>query len=77
MAKTILIGATIKYVDMWAILFTDLLEIYLHETSSYMARFVDRDMIMHFWGGGVGHKSTRTATDTFTTEFARVIQQPS
>lgn len=26
-------------------------------------RFVDHDMIMQFHGGGVGHKSTRNATD--------------
>lgn len=28
-------------------------------------RFVDRDMVMRFRGGGVGHTSTRAATDVF------------
>jgi hypothetical protein len=28
-------------------------------------RFVDRDMMMRFHGGGVGHKSTREVTDQF------------
>jgi hypothetical protein len=28
-------------------------------------RFVDRDLMMRFRGGGVGHKSTRQATDFF------------
>ena len=28
-------------------------------------RFVDRDMMMRFRGGGVGHKSTREATNCF------------
>jgi hypothetical protein len=28
-------------------------------------RFADRDMVMRFRGGGVGHKSTRSATDFF------------
>jgi hypothetical protein len=32
-------------------------------TISY--RFADRDLIMRFRGGGVGHKSTREATDSF------------
>jgi hypothetical protein len=29
------------------------------------SRFVDRDMLMRFRGGGVGHKSTRSTTDQF------------
>jgi hypothetical protein len=28
-------------------------------------RFSDRDLMMRFRGGGVGHKSTREATDFF------------
>ena len=28
-------------------------------------RFVDRDMVMRYRGGGIGHKSTRRATDFF------------
>lgn len=28
-------------------------------------RFVDRDMMMRYRGGGVGHKSTRNATNVF------------
>ncbi|KAF8675505.1 hypothetical protein AX14_005100, partial [Amanita brunnescens Koide BX004] len=31
----------------------------------YINMFVDRDMFMRFRGGGVGHKSTREATDLF------------
>jgi hypothetical protein len=31
----------------------------------YLDSFVDRDMMMRFRGGGVGHTSTRTATDWF------------
>ncbi|KIL55287.1 hypothetical protein M378DRAFT_173752, partial [Amanita muscaria Koide BX008] len=31
----------------------------------YMNIFVDRDMFMRFRGGGVGHKSTRAATNVF------------
>ncbi|KAF9470573.1 hypothetical protein BDN70DRAFT_821197, partial [Pholiota conissans] len=31
----------------------------------YVNIFVDRDMLMRYRGGGVGHKSTRTATDAF------------
>lgn len=30
-----------------------------------LLRFADRDMVMRFRGGGVGHKATRAATDTF------------
>jgi len=29
------------------------------------SRFADRDAVMQFWGGGVGHKSTHKATDQF------------
>jgi hypothetical protein len=32
------------------------------------ARFVDRDMVMRYRGGGVGHKSTRDATDFFKSD---------
>ena len=31
----------------------------------FFHRFVDRDMIMRFRGGGVGHTSTRAATNIF------------
>ena len=31
-------------------------------------RFVDRDIMMRFRGGGVGHKSTREATDYFLSD---------
>lgn len=30
--------------------------------------FVDRDIFMRYWGGGVGHKSTRDATDFFLSD---------
>lgn len=32
------------------------------------SRFVDWNMLMHFCGGGVSHKSTRSATDQFLTD---------
>ena len=31
----------------------------------FHSRFVDRDMVMQFCGGGVGHKAIRKATDSF------------
>ena len=31
-------------------------------------RFVNRDMVMHYRGGGIGHKSTQRATDFFKTD---------
>jgi hypothetical protein len=36
-------------------------------TNTYLTsiRFVDRDMMMRFHGGGVGHKLTREATNQF------------
>ncbi|KDR80175.1 hypothetical protein GALMADRAFT_62788 [Galerina marginata CBS 339.88] len=34
----------------------------------YVNKFVDRDMAMRYRGGGVGHKSTREATDFFKTD---------
>lgn len=34
-------------------------------TLLFTIRFVDRDMMMRFRGGGVGHKSTREVTDQF------------
>lgn len=42
----------------------------LHENNEdwkfyYVNMFVDRDMFMRFRGGGVGHRSTRNATQTF------------
>jgi hypothetical protein len=33
--------------------------------TDIMTRFSDRDLVMRFRGGGVGHKSTRDATDFF------------
>jgi hypothetical protein len=33
-----------------------------------VSRFVDWDMLMRFCGGGVGHKSTWSATDQFLTD---------
>ena len=38
----------------------------------YQCSFVDRDMAMRFRGGGVGHKSTRVATDSFLTDRDRL-----
>ena len=32
---------------------------------TFLPRFVDRDMMMRFRGGGVGHSSTRAASDKF------------
>ena len=34
-------------------------------TLTINCRFADRDLMMRFRGGGVGHKSTREATDSF------------
>ena len=34
-------------------------------TLTIDCRFADRDLMMRFRGGGVGHKSTREATDSF------------
>ena len=34
-------------------------------TLNFWPRFVDRDMMMRFRGGGVGHSSTRAASDIF------------
>ncbi|KAF8896765.1 GMC oxidoreductase-domain-containing protein [Gymnopilus junonius] len=41
-------------------------------------RFVDRDMMMRFRGGGVGHKSTRAATDFFKQDRDKLdVKKPS
>ena len=41
-------------------------------------RFADRDLMMHFRGGGVGHKSTRAATDFFKSDHDHLdVQQKS
>lgn len=40
----------------------------LPEPLKHFLSFVDRDMAMWFRGGGVGHKSTREATDSFLTD---------
>jgi hypothetical protein len=37
-----------------------------------LIRFVDRDMMMRYRGGGVGHKSTRDATDWFLNDRDRL-----
>jgi hypothetical protein len=37
-----------------------------------MARFADRDWIMRFRGGGVGHRATRTATNKFKKDRHRL-----
>ncbi|KAG1838714.1 hypothetical protein DFJ58DRAFT_733659 [Suillus subalutaceus] len=37
-------------------------------TFLYVNMFVDRDMMMHFCGGGVGHKSTWQATNWFLSD---------
>jgi hypothetical protein len=37
----------------------------LLEVSPLFTRFTDRDLMMRFRGGGVGHKSTRQATNFF------------
>ena len=34
----------------------------------HLCSFVDHDMAMQFWGGGVGHKSTQVAIDLFLTD---------
>ncbi|KAG6882409.1 hypothetical protein C0992_011764 [Termitomyces sp. T32_za158] len=36
-----------------------------------MYMFVDRDMMMRFRGGGIGHKSTHEATNTFLSDRHR------
>jgi len=35
------------------------------DSSHFVGRFADRDMMMRYRGGGVGHKSTRNATNIF------------
>jgi hypothetical protein len=37
-----------------------------------LPRFADRDLMMRFRGGGVGHKSTRAATDFFKQDRDRL-----
>lgn len=37
-----------------------------------IVRFADRDLMMRFRGGGVGHKSTREATDFFKKDRDRL-----
>ena len=37
--------------------------------------FSDRDLLMRFRGGGVGHKSTREATDSFRSDRDRLDTQ--
>jgi len=37
-----------------------------------LPRFADRDLMMRFRGGGVGHKSTREATDFFKRDRDRL-----
>ena len=38
-------------------------------------RFSDRDLMMRFRGGGVGHKATREATDFFRKDCDRLDMQ--
>jgi len=42
-----------------------------------MIRFSDRDLVMRFRGGGVGHKSTRDATDFFKADRDPLDLKPS
>jgi len=44
----------------------------LSKYSPSSTSFVDRDMIMRFRGGGVGHTSTRTATNKFLQDRDRL-----
>ena len=40
-------------------------------------RFADWDLMMHFQGGGVGHKSTQKATDFFKSDHNHLdVPQP-
>jgi hypothetical protein len=39
-------------------------------------RFADRDLMMRFRGGGVGHKTTREATDSFKRDRDPLDGQP-
>jgi hypothetical protein len=41
---------------------------FCHCADDILNRFVDRDMMMRFRGGGVGHKSTREATNHFLSD---------
>ena len=64
------------YVSMWASCFA-----ISHSYSAAKAqiRFSDRDMVMRYRGGGVGHVTTRAATDFFKTDRRPLdhhIQQP-
>jgi hypothetical protein len=43
----------------------------------FFASFCDRDMIMRFRGGGVGHSSTRDATNHFLTDRHPTDLEPS
>jgi hypothetical protein len=51
---------------------SDILELIISDIKAdyYMAyRVVDRDMFMHFTGGGIGHLSTRVSTQIFEDEI--------
>jgi hypothetical protein len=52
------------YVNMYVLSSSAASESHTHSILIWN-RFVDRDMLMRYRGGGVGHKSTRAATDTF------------
>jgi hypothetical protein len=41
----------------------------------YSYRFADRDLLMRFRGGGVGHMSTREATDSFKKDRDRLDER--
>jgi hypothetical protein len=43
-----------------------------YQTTLLLSRFADRDLIMRFRGGGLGHKSTREATDFFKKDRDRL-----
>ena len=51
------------YIGMWVLL------IITCTVHLYISRFVDHDMFMQFWGGGIGHKSTQEHTWVFEQQF--------
>jgi hypothetical protein len=42
----------------------------------FFFRFVDRDMVMRFMGGGVGHKATNAFTQVFAREARNLSADP-
>jgi hypothetical protein len=53
-----------------------LIEPNLYAPHFFFASFCDRDMMMRFRGGGVGHASTRDATNHFLTDRHPTDLQP-